>query len=321
MQPETPLRESHDVGIMLQHKIERLDQVCEARHPPLLTHSLSLTHSLARALTHLLTCPLAHSLAHSLTHSLTYRLTSRRRLLLARPGGPMLRPRRLPSTRGRRPRPVHAARLQDATGCRATLAKGPQHLTERRAAERTSRWRRGGAPCTAGTRACCGCAKSRSPLTLTLTRTLTLTLTGSHRQVPEPASRHAMARPIGGRRAYSYFPTSIMCAATEDAVHRCEKAIHIGYPPPLPGSERCNRGDGQIVSRYATSIHMYSTSTSAFAFAVPAAVACASCHCGLHCGTLHSCRLHLQISTFSSPERQDPGGATTTVVLASDSTW
>lgn len=27
MQPETPLRESHDVGIMLQHKIERLEQV------------------------------------------------------------------------------------------------------------------------------------------------------------------------------------------------------------------------------------------------------------------------------------------------------
>ena len=27
MQPETPLRESHDVGIVLQHKIERLEQV------------------------------------------------------------------------------------------------------------------------------------------------------------------------------------------------------------------------------------------------------------------------------------------------------
>jgi len=27
MQPDTPLRESHDVGIVLQHKIERLEQV------------------------------------------------------------------------------------------------------------------------------------------------------------------------------------------------------------------------------------------------------------------------------------------------------
>ena len=30
MQPDTPLHESHDVGIMLQHKIERLDQVPDA---------------------------------------------------------------------------------------------------------------------------------------------------------------------------------------------------------------------------------------------------------------------------------------------------
>ena len=27
MRPDTPLRESHDVGIMLQHKIERLEEV------------------------------------------------------------------------------------------------------------------------------------------------------------------------------------------------------------------------------------------------------------------------------------------------------
>jgi hypothetical protein len=27
MQPDTPLRESHDVGITLQHKIERLEEV------------------------------------------------------------------------------------------------------------------------------------------------------------------------------------------------------------------------------------------------------------------------------------------------------
>ena len=39
MPEETPLRESHDVGILLQHKIERLEEVLTRHSQPRAAHT------------------------------------------------------------------------------------------------------------------------------------------------------------------------------------------------------------------------------------------------------------------------------------------
>ena len=169
--PDTPLRESHDVGIVLQHKIERLEQV---RLRPLARTPLA-PHPARTPLARRLHVPYSHAARTprrlpSARHPLAPRSPSARTSLAPRSlslitrspsartpptirphparalsGRAVFCPRRLPAARRRRSRPPHTPRIQDAGSGHVAAAAAGSALTTRRgeAQRQLAGWRRG----------------------------------------------------------------------------------------------------------------------------------------------------------------------------------